>query len=108
MNQVNSRNDFGHDDSTISIVVVIIIIIIIIISCHTAFSSKPATRRCCGRMMGQTDRRTDGRTLGRFIDPGSHTMGALGSTNNHMGTVCIRMLHNREPFSITFRGRFDW
>jgi len=26
---VNSRNDFGHDDSTINIVVVIIIIIII-------------------------------------------------------------------------------
>jgi len=27
MNRVNSRNDFGHDDSTINIVVVIIIII---------------------------------------------------------------------------------
>ena len=31
MNRVNSRNDFGHDDSTMNIVVVIIIIIIIII-----------------------------------------------------------------------------
>ena len=31
MNQVNSRNDLAHDDSTINIVVVIIIIIIIII-----------------------------------------------------------------------------
>jgi len=31
MNRVNSRNDFGHDDSTINIVVAIIIIIIIII-----------------------------------------------------------------------------
>ena len=30
MNWVNSRNDFGHDDSTINIFVVIIIIIIII------------------------------------------------------------------------------
>ena len=30
MNLVNSRNDFGHDDSTISIVVVIIIIIIML------------------------------------------------------------------------------
>ena len=30
MNRVNSRNDFGHDDSTIHIVVAIIIIIIII------------------------------------------------------------------------------
>jgi len=29
MNRVNSRNDVGHDDSTINIVVVIIIIIII-------------------------------------------------------------------------------
>jgi len=28
MNWVNSRNDFGHDDSTINIVMVIIIIII--------------------------------------------------------------------------------
>jgi len=28
MNRVNSRNDIGHDDSTINIVVVIIIIII--------------------------------------------------------------------------------
>ena len=27
MNRVNSRNDFGHDDSTINIVVAIIIII---------------------------------------------------------------------------------
>ena len=31
MNRVNSRNDFGHDDSTINVVLVIIIIIIIII-----------------------------------------------------------------------------
>ena len=30
MNLVNSRNDFGHDDSTINIVMAIIIIIIII------------------------------------------------------------------------------
>jgi len=28
MNSVNSRNDFGHDDSTINIVVVIIITIL--------------------------------------------------------------------------------
>jgi len=32
MNRVNSRNDFGHDDSTINIVVATIIIIIIIIT----------------------------------------------------------------------------
>jgi len=30
MNRVNSRNDFGHDDSTINIVMAIIIIIIIL------------------------------------------------------------------------------
>jgi len=30
MNRVNSRNNFGHDDSTINIVMAIIIIIIII------------------------------------------------------------------------------
>jgi len=29
VNRVNSRNDFGHDDSTINIVMAIIIIIII-------------------------------------------------------------------------------
>ena len=41
MNRVNSRNDFGHDDSTINIVMVIIIIIIIIITarCRCAGSS---------------------------------------------------------------------
>ena len=30
MNRVNSRNDFGHDDSTINIVMAIVIIIIIL------------------------------------------------------------------------------
>ena len=30
MNRMNSRNNFGHDDSTINIVVVIIIIIMFI------------------------------------------------------------------------------
>jgi len=29
--RVNSRNDFGHDDSTINIVVVIIVVVIMII-----------------------------------------------------------------------------
>jgi len=33
---VNSRNDFGHDDSTINIVMAIIIIIIIILSYNVA------------------------------------------------------------------------
>jgi len=32
MNRVSSRNDFGHDDSTINIVNVVIIIIIILYS----------------------------------------------------------------------------
>ena len=34
MNRVNSRNDFGHDDSTINIVVVIIITTTIITFAH--------------------------------------------------------------------------
>ena len=32
MNRVNSRNDFGHDDSTINIVVVIIVVIVVMLS----------------------------------------------------------------------------
>jgi len=28
-------------------------------SAHTALSSKPAARHCCGRMTGQTDGRAD-------------------------------------------------
>jgi len=32
MNRVNSRNDFGHDDSTINIVHVIVVVVIIIIT----------------------------------------------------------------------------
>jgi len=32
MNRVNSRNDFGHDDSTINTVIAIIIIIIIFLT----------------------------------------------------------------------------
>jgi len=40
MNRVNSRNDFGHDDSTINIVVVIIVAIIVIIFCLPAQSCR--------------------------------------------------------------------
>ena len=32
MNRVNSRNDFGHDDSTINIVMAIVIIIILAVN----------------------------------------------------------------------------
>jgi len=35
---------------------------------------------CCGRIMGQTDRQTDGRTLDRFIDHAPHTMRTLSIT----------------------------
>jgi len=45
MNRVNSRSDFGHDDSTINTVVVIIIIIIIIIR-----ACMSARTRACVRM----------------------------------------------------------
>jgi len=42
---VNSRNDFGHDDSTINIVVVVIIIIFIIIS---LYNQLVLGQRVCG------------------------------------------------------------
>jgi len=41
MKRVNSRNDFGHDGSTINIVMAIIIIIIITVAFFEAL--KPAT-----------------------------------------------------------------
>jgi len=44
MNRVNSRNDFGHDDSTINIVMAIIIIIIILSISETA-AHRSATSR---------------------------------------------------------------
>ena len=52
MNRVNSRNDFGHDDSTINIVMAIIIIIIIIIIMFSDCPSARAYVRKCvlGRM----------------------------------------------------------
>ena len=31
INRVNSRNDFGHDDSTINIVVVVVVVVVVII-----------------------------------------------------------------------------
>jgi len=45
MNQVNSRNDFGHDDSTIDVVMAIIIIIIINIQ-HTMIVHTARSRLC--------------------------------------------------------------
>ena len=41
-------------------------------------SSKPAARRCCARMMGHTDGETHRRTDGRYIEPGAHTVRAVG------------------------------
>ena len=49
MNRVNSRNDFGHDDSTINIVLIInivIIIIIAVISAKLALFSLCCKSRC--------------------------------------------------------------
>jgi len=45
MNRMNSRNDFGHDDSTINIVMAIIIIIIIA-------PGIPATQKIAGLTTG--------------------------------------------------------
>jgi len=41
--RVNSRNDFGHDDSTINIVVVIIVVVIMIIIIIITSGSRMAT-----------------------------------------------------------------
>ena len=41
-NRVNSRNDFGHDDSTINTVMAVIIIIIIIITMLTVLTETSA------------------------------------------------------------------
>ena len=49
MNWVNSRNDFGHDDSTINIVMAIIIIIIIITK------SKAACGLCFHQLGGHVE-----------------------------------------------------
>jgi len=46
INRVNSRNDFGHDDSTINIVMAIIIIIIIN-SSHASGEEGAKYRRTC-------------------------------------------------------------
>jgi len=42
MNRVSSRNDFGHDDSTINIVIAIIIIIISKSATHSRQTTTPA------------------------------------------------------------------
>ena len=53
MNRVNSRNDFGHDDSTINIVMAIIIIIILAAYTQQSWHGKwqttrtPAHDSCC-------------------------------------------------------------
>jgi len=47
---------------------------------RTALSSKPAARRCCVRLMGQTDGRTDGRTPDRFIDLAAHRFSSKACT----------------------------
>ena len=44
--QVNSRNDFGHDDNTVNIVVVIIIIIIIIIIIFPDYELRSFVDQC--------------------------------------------------------------
>jgi len=37
-------------------------------SCAHGAQQQTAARRGCGRMMGQTNRQTDGRTLDSFVD----------------------------------------
>jgi len=51
MNRVNSRNDFGHDDSTINIVMAIIIIIIITAEKLRHIGEILRAARQCGKCM---------------------------------------------------------
>ena len=58
MNRVNSRNDFGHDGSTINIAMAIIIIIIIIITAaglllwaHAGTAVTDANKQRCARQL---------------------------------------------------------
>ena len=74
MNRVNSRNDFGHDDSTINIAMAIIIIIIIIIIFsmtgrqgysvrYTSFRCLLGTAECPFRFRFASPTRLKGRRL---------------------------------------------
>jgi len=57
MNRVNSRNDFGHDDSTINIVMVIIIIITINVAYTSCLSlGLFVTCQCCSETAGRITR----------------------------------------------------
>jgi len=47
MNRVNSRNDCGHDDSTINILVVIIIIVVISIIEYRLRMTEPRPHAGC-------------------------------------------------------------
>ena len=49
-------------------------------SARGALSSKPSARRC--RFVARKNRRTDGRTLDRFVDPASHTVRAMSVINS--------------------------
>ena len=46
-------------------------------------SSKPAGRRCCCRATGQTDGRTEGRTLDRFMRLTSYYQDRIVHTHTH-------------------------
>jgi len=72
MNRVNSRNDFGHVDSTINIAMAIIVIIIIIFSMtgrqgysvrYTSFQCLLGTAECPFRFRFASPTRLKGRRL---------------------------------------------
>jgi len=67
----------------------------------TALSSKPAARRCFCRSMEQTDRRTHGRTPGRFIDPATRTMQAAFNCRIVYGHYLPTVIHTIIWYSIT-------
>jgi len=85
MNGVNSRNDFGHDDSTINIVTAIIIIIIIIrvllrMRCRPTFNAG----ECTGGPVGEGADDTVDRA--RYAAVATHRRRILRQTATHTHT----------------------
>ena len=81
MNRVNSRDDFGHDDSTINTVVVIIVIIIII-------KSIPGH-------------------LGSQLTNSSHFNTQSGRRSIDMCSATQKLDSTYEPITIAIRARFE-
>ena len=89
MNRVNSRNDFGHDDSTIHIVMAIIIIIIIIIIYEWLV--------CCGRQLLKSGRRVECKCHGVSGSCALKTCWLAMPQLGHVGNELGRLYRDAQP-----------